>query len=142
MTFSSQRKEPSTQSLDLEGRKLPQVSVDRVHVPLKYSILLTASWLPLTIHTPGTQGRSSLDQIPWKNHLEWLQTSRPQGQRTCFHLPSLSMEPEKEQQTIRRAGAGPKLATALFVAAPLTSPSSPQCPQSQWAAGLGICDDQ
>lgn len=32
------------------------------------------------------------------------------------------MEPEKEQQTIRRAGAGPKLATALFVAGPLTVP--------------------
>ena len=64
-----------------------QVSVDRVHLPLKYSILLTASWLPLTVHTPGTQGRSSLDQIPWKNHLEWLQTSRPQGQQTRLHPP-------------------------------------------------------
>ena len=100
MTFSSQRKEPSTQSLDLKGRKLPQVSVDRVHLPSKHLILLTASWLPLTVHTPGTQGRSSLGQIPWKSHLEWLQTGRPQGQRTRLHPLSLSMEPEREQQLL------------------------------------------
>ena len=80
MTFFSQRKEPSTQSPVLEGRKLPQVSMDRVHLPLKHSILLT---------------------------LGCPRLSTPQGPRAgpCFARSSGRMAPD--QQTPRAVDTSP-----------------------------------
>lgn len=74
---------------------------------------------------------------------EWLQTSRPQGQRTPSH-PSQFKHGARERTADHPEGwcgaqAGPRL--SLTGRTP-DRPLSPQCPQSQWVAGLGSCDDQ